>query len=85
MNRNHRNSFKLQVFSGIALFLASLFFVPTAWSLDLSRKKKSTERALYITVTKKDRCPVCGMFVHPYQNGLPRFNLRTVPITVLMG
>jgi len=76
MNRNHRNSFKLRVFSGIALFLVSLLFVSTAWSLNLSRKKKSTERALYITVTKKDRCPVCGMFVHPYQKWITQIQFK---------
>jgi nitrous oxide reductase accessory protein NosL len=60
MNRNRRNCIKFLVCSGI------VFFIPDTWALDLSREKKSTERKLYIPVTEKDRCPVCGMFVHPY-------------------
>lgn len=62
MNRNRQRSFKILVFFSIIMFL-----VPAAWALDLSRKRKSTEKKLYIPVTQKDRCPVCGMFVHPYQ------------------
>jgi nitrous oxide reductase accessory protein NosL len=58
------------------MFFVSLFFVPTTWALDLSRKKKRTERKLYITVTKKDRCPVCGMFVHPYQKWITQIQFK---------
>ena len=55
MNRNRRSGIKILVFSSIILFFVSLFFVPNTWALDLSRKKKRTERKLYIAVTKKDR------------------------------
>jgi len=60
MNRNRQNCIKILVFFSI------LSFVPHTWALDLIRKKKSTERKLYIPVSEKDRCPVCGMFVRPY-------------------
>ena len=61
MNRNRRNFIKILVFFGTGLLL-----VPDIWALDLSRKKKKTERQLYIPLSKKERCPVCGMFVRPY-------------------
>lgn len=61
MNRNRRNFIKILVFSGTGLLLIS-----DIWALDLSRKKKKTERQLYIPLSKKERCPVCGMFVRPY-------------------
>jgi len=76
MNRNRRNGIKVLVFSGMTLFFVTLFFIPNNWALDLSRKKKSTERTLYITVTKKDRCPVCGMFVHPYQKWITQIQFK---------
>jgi len=71
MNRNRRNCIKILVFSGMGLLL-----VPDTWALDLSRKKKKTQRQLYITVTKKDRCPVCGMFVHPYQKWITQIQFK---------
>ncbi len=67
MNRNCRSDIEVLVLSSIALLFVALLFAPNTWALDLGRKKKSAEIKLYITVTKKDRCPVCGMFVHPYQ------------------
>jgi len=76
MNRNHRNSITILVLSGITLFFVTLFFVPDTWALDLGRKKKKTEKQLYITVTKKDRCPVCGMFVHPYQKWITQIQFK---------
>ncbi len=76
MNRNRRSGIKILVFSSIILFFVSLFFVPNTWALDLSRKKKRTERKLYIAVTKKDRCPVCGMFVHPYQKWITQIQFK---------
>ena len=76
MNRNHRNSITILVLSGITLFFVTLFFVPDTWALDLNRKKKKTEKQLYITVTKKDRCPVCGMFVHPYQKWITQVQFK---------
>ncbi len=71
MNRNRRNFIKILVFSSTGLLL-----IPDIWALDLSRKKKSAERKLYITVTKKDRCPVCGMFVHPYQKWITQIQFK---------
>jgi len=76
MNRNHRNGINILVFSSITLFFLTLFLVPDTWALDLSRKKKGTEKKLYITVTKKDRCPVCGMFVHPYQKWITQIQFK---------
>jgi nitrous oxide reductase accessory protein NosL len=64
------------IFPIITLFFVTTFFVPDTYALDLSRKKKSTERKLYITVTKKDRCPVCGMFVHPYQKWITQIQFK---------
>ncbi|MDM8541705.1 nitrous oxide reductase accessory protein NosL [Desulfococcaceae bacterium HSG9] len=60
----------------ITLFFITMFFTPDACALDLSRKKKKAERKLYITVTKKDRCPVCGMFVHPYQKWITQIQFK---------
>ena len=60
-NIYRRNCIKILVFSGIFLF-----FVPNTWALDLSRKKNKTEKELYIPLSKKERCPVCGMFIRPY-------------------
>ncbi len=71
MNRTHRNGSKI-----LALVVTLLFLAPGASALDLSRKKKSAERKLYIPVTKKDRCPVCGMFVHPYQKWITQIQFR---------
>ncbi len=71
MNRNWQIFFKLLAFTGIAIL-----FVPNTWSLDLSRKKKSAEKELYIAVTKKDRCPVCGMFVHPYKKWITQIQFK---------
>jgi len=76
MNRNRRNSGYILVCSGITMFFITLFFGPDTWALDLNRKKKSTERKLYITVTKKDRCPVCSMFVHPYQKWITQIQFK---------
>jgi len=76
MNRNHRNGSYILACSSITLFFITLFFVADTWALDLNRKKKSTERKLYITVTKKDRCPVCGMFVHPYQKWITQIQFK---------
>ncbi len=71
MNRNHRNLVKI-----LALGVTLLFLAAGASALDLSRKKKSAERKLYIPVTKKDRCPVCGMFVHPYQKWITQIQFK---------
>jgi len=65
-----------QIFPIITIFFMTLFFFPDAYALDLSRKKKKTEKKLYITVTKKDRCPVCGMFVHPYQKWITQIQFK---------
>ncbi len=71
MNRNCQNCAKILVFYSIIML-----FVPNTWALDLNRKKKSTERKLYITVTKKDRCPVCGMFVHSYKKWITQIQFK---------
>ena len=71
MNIYRRNCIKVLVFSGTGLLL-----VPDIWALELRRKKKKTEKHLYITVTKKDRCPVCGMFVHPYQKWITQIQFE---------
>ncbi len=76
MNRNRQSGIKILVSSSIALLFITLSFVPDTRALDLSRKKKSTERKLYVTVTKKDRCPVCGMFVHPYQKWITQIQFK---------
>ena len=76
MNLNRRNNIKSLVFSGITLFFITLLFIPDSWALDLRRKKNKTERPLYITVTKKDRCLVCGMFVHPYQKWITQIQFK---------
>ena len=64
------------ILPSIALFVITLLFAPDTCALDLSRKKKKTEKKLYITVTKKDRCPVCGMFVHPYQKWITQIQFK---------
>jgi len=76
MNRNRRNGIKIMVFSSITFIFVTLFFISDTWALDLSRKKKKTNKQLYITVTKKDRCLVCGMFVHPYQKWITQIQFK---------
>jgi len=76
MNRYCRNGIKTPAFFIITLFFVTLLFAPDSWALDLSRKKKKAEKQLYITVTKKDRCPVCGMFVHPYQKWITQIQFK---------
>jgi len=76
MNQKCRSGIEVLVLSSIALFFVTLLFVPNTWALDLGRKQKSAERKLYITVTKKDRCPVCGMFVHPYQKWITQIQFK---------
>ena len=71
MNRNRRNFIKILVFFGTGLLL-----VPDIWALDLSRKKKKTERQLYIPLSKKERCPVCGMFVRPYPKWITQVQFK---------
>jgi len=66
-----RNCLKILLFSGTGLLL-----IPNAWALDLRREKRKTESESYITVTKKDRCPVCGMFVHPYQKWITQIQFE---------
>ncbi len=73
---NAGNDMKKLIFPIITLFFVTMFFAPDTYALDLSRKKKQTERKLYITVTKKDRCPVCGMFVHPYQKWITQIQFK---------
>ncbi len=75
MNRPCRNDINSLFCFVITLFFLTLL-VPDSWALDLRRKQKSTERELYITVTKKDRCPVCGMFVHPYQKWITQIQFK---------
>ena len=71
MNQNFKNCINVLVFLCI-----SLFFVTDSWCLDLSRKKKNAERKLHIPITKKDRCVVCGMFVHPYQKWITQVQFK---------
>lgn len=42
-----------------------LFSGDVVFAIKLSRKKKS-HSSTYIEISKKERCPVCGMFVSPY-------------------
>ncbi len=76
MNSNRRNDIKGPVFSIIALFFVALLVIPNSWALDLKRKKSKAEKPLYVTVTKKDRCLVCGMFVHPYQKWITQIQFE---------
>ncbi len=76
MYRNYRNQMKILIVSCVTLVFALLVIAPDTWCLDLSRKKKSAQRKLYIPVTKKDRCVVCGMFVHPYQKWITQVQFR---------
>ncbi|MCP3874472.1 MAG: nitrous oxide reductase accessory protein NosL [Desulfobacteraceae bacterium] len=71
MNQNYKNCISI-----LFCVCISLFFVTDLWSLDLSRKKKNAERKLYIPITKKDRCVVCGMFVHPYQKWITQIQFK---------
>lgn len=76
MTRNHQNKIKVLIISCITLAFTVLAVAPDIWCLDLSRKKKSAQRKLYIPVTKKDRCVVCGMFVHPYQKWITQVQFK---------
>ncbi len=76
MDRPCQSYFNRLFFCVIILSVVTLLFVPDSWALDLHRKQKSTERKLYVTVTKKDRCPVCGMFVHPYKKWITQIQFK---------
>ncbi|MBW2146603.1 MAG: nitrous oxide reductase accessory protein NosL [Deltaproteobacteria bacterium] len=71
MDIHRRNCIKILVVSGTGLLI-----VPDIWALELHRRNRKTERQPYITVTKKDRCPVCGMFVHPYQKWITQIQFK---------
>ncbi|MCP3890834.1 MAG: nitrous oxide reductase accessory protein NosL [Desulfobulbaceae bacterium] len=76
MNLKCRKSIFFSVSFTTALFFVALVFAPDCRALNLSRKKVQSERQLYITVTKKDRCVVCGMFVHPYQKWITQIQYK---------
>jgi len=76
MDSCYRNRVKVLVFFSVTLLLFSLSSAACSWALDLSRKKKGAEKELYIEVTKKDRCPVCGMFVHPYHKWITQIQFK---------
>ena len=59
--------------------VAGLLIVGISWqshALQLRHKKKMEEKASYITITKKDRCPVCGMFVSPYPKWITQIQFK---------
>jgi nitrous oxide reductase accessory protein NosL len=66
-----RSFIKVLVFSGSWSLLAQ-----NGLALDLSRQGKKAQRQLYIPVTKEDRCPVCGMFVHPYPKWITQIQFK---------
>jgi len=76
MDRNYQRQIKNLIILCITSVFAVLVIAPDIWCLDLSRKKKNTQRKLYISVTKKDRCVVCGMFVHPYQKWITQVQFK---------
>jgi len=76
MNRIRHNRVNYLVFFSVSLFFLTLFITLDSEALNLSRKKKNTENQLYTEVTKKDRCPVCGMFVHPYQKWITQIQFK---------
>ncbi len=50
----------------VFLIIGGLFFSSaTAFAIKLKRKKPASS-GTYIEISKKERCPVCGMFVRPY-------------------
>jgi len=60
-----------------ALVCTILFFsVSDSLALRLTRKKEKMEKGTYIPVTKKDRCPVCGMFVYPYPKWIAQMQFK---------
>ena len=71
MIRYRRIWVTILIVSSMMVLLSSV-----TWALDLNRRKKSTAKKLYIPVTKKDRCPVCGMFVHPYQKWITQIQFN---------
>jgi nitrous oxide reductase accessory protein NosL len=48
---------------------------PQVFALKLKRGKKKNH-ALYIPISKKERCPVCGMFVAPYQKWITQIQFE---------
>ncbi|MBF0290099.1 MAG: nitrous oxide reductase accessory protein NosL [SAR324 cluster bacterium] len=52
--------------------LGSCVAMPS-WALKLNRKKKESSQ---ISLGKKERCPVCGMFVKPYPKWITQMQFK---------
>jgi copper chaperone NosL len=51
-------------------------FTPNIFALKLKRGKNNKVHSLYIPISKKERCPVCGMFVAPYQKWITQIQFE---------
>lgn len=71
MKENYRKFIKILIFFNIIMLTTH-----QTWALDLDRRKTKIKKQPYITVTKKDRCPVCGMFVHPYPKWITQIQFK---------
>jgi len=71
-DRINRRYFILSLAGSGALLLTP----PPALALKLSRKKQSKGSGLYIPITAKERCPVCGMFVRPYPKWITQIQFK---------
>jgi len=64
----------------IVLLLAAALFLPFGFSdlmaLKLGRQKNAAVHGPYIPITKKERCPVCGMFVSPYPKWITQIQFK---------
>ncbi len=63
----------------LAPLAAGVFIVAIALqshALQLSLKKKMEGKTSYIPITKKDRCPVCGMFLYPYPKWITQIQFK---------
>jgi nitrous oxide reductase accessory protein NosL len=51
-------------------------FSPELFALKLKRGKKNKSHSSYIPISKKERCPVCGMFVALYQKWITQIQFE---------
>ena len=64
------------------MVLALLFLIGTPlvhtdlMALKLGQRKQSLEKGPYIPISKKERCPVCGMFVTPYPKWITQIQFK---------
>jgi len=66
----------LMITSGAITFSWISLLPQSLWALKLGREKPESEPSLFTPLTKKERCPVCGMFVSPYPKWITQIQFK---------